>query len=199
MNWSSFERFEREIYEVGFSKDALVIDVRDNGGGFTTDHLLTMLTQPIHAITSPRGGGRGYPEGRYIYATWRKPIVALCNQGSFSNAEIFCHAVKTLGLGQVVGMPTAGGVISTGRKQIMDVGSLRLPFRGWFLATTGQDMELNGAIPDYIVELLPGKQVQGQDAQLDKAIQVLLEKIEQNVAQRIPLQFNSDRQKAGNR
>ena len=60
-------------------------------------------------------------------------------------------------------------------------------------------MELNGAIPDYIVELLPGKQVQGQDTQLDKAIQVLLEKIEQNVAQPIPLRFNSDRQKAGNR
>ena len=123
----------------------------------------------------------------------------MCNQGSFSNAEIFCHAVKTLGLGQVVGIPTAGGVISTGRKQIMDVGSLRLPFRGWFLATTGQDMELNGAIPDYIVKLLPGKQVQGQDAQLNKSIQVLLEKIEQNVAQTIPLRFNSDRQKAGNR
>ena len=54
MDWSSFERFEKEVYEIGFGKDALVIDVRDNRGGFTTDHLLTMLTQRIHAIASVR-------------------------------------------------------------------------------------------------------------------------------------------------
>ena len=78
MDWSSFERFEKGVYEIGFGKDTLVIDVRDNRGGFTTDHLLTMLTQQIHAITSVRNGEPGYLKGRRIYATWHKPIVVLC-------------------------------------------------------------------------------------------------------------------------
>ena len=126
MNMSSFYRFESELYAIAADKDGIVIDVRDNGGGFTTDHLLTVLTQPVHAITVPRGGGPGYPHDRKVYASWTKPIVVLCNQNSFSNAEIFSHAIKTLKRGQLVGVPTAGGVISTGGVRIMDVGFLRI-------------------------------------------------------------------------
>lgn len=173
MNMPSFYRFERELYAVGAGKNGIVIDVRENGGGFTTDHLLTALTQPAHAITVPRGGGRGYPQDRSVYATWRKPIVVLCNQNSFSNAEIFSHAIKTLKRGKVVGVPTAGGVISTGGTQIMDVGFLRMPFRGWYILGTGEDMELNGAVPDHIVWPEPGELPRGIDRQLTKAIQVL--------------------------
>ena len=60
----------------------MVIDVRENGGGSTTDHLLTILTQPRHAITVPRGGTQGYPQDRMVYARWDKPVVVLCNQNS---------------------------------------------------------------------------------------------------------------------
>jgi tricorn protease len=174
MSMPSFHKFEEELYSVGAGKDGLVIDVRENGGGSTTDHLLTALTQPVHAITVPRGGGPGYPQDRKIYATWNKPIVVLCNQNSFSNAEIFSHAIKTLKRGQLVGVPTAGGVISTGGTQIMDVGFLRLPFRGWYLIEDGQDMELRGAVPHHIVWPEPGQMPRGQDVQLAKAVEVLL-------------------------
>jgi tricorn protease len=177
MNWPSFQKLERELYAEGAGKEGLIIDVRNNGGGFTTDHLLTMLCQPTHAITVPRGGGPGYPEDRRVYATWNKPIIVLCNQNSFSNAEIFSHAIKKLKRGKLVGVPTAGGVISTGGTQVMDVGFLRLPFRGWFVLPTGEDMELNGAVPDYIVWNKPGEMPNGKDAQLDKAVQVLLEDV----------------------
>ncbi len=178
MSWPSFRKFEQELYAVGAGKDGLIIDVRENGGGFTADHLLTILTQPTHAITVPRDGGPGYPQDRRVYATWNKPIAVLCNQNSFSNAEIFSHAIKTLKRGHLIGVPTAGGVISTGRKRIMDVGYLRVPFRGWFVLPTGEDMELNGAIPDFIVWNRPGQIPQGEDAQLDKAIEVLLNDVE---------------------
>ncbi len=177
MNWPSFQKLERELYAEGAGKDGLIIDVRNNGGGFTTDHLLTMLCQPVHAITVPRGGGQGYPEDRRVYATWNKPIIVLCNQNSFSNAEIFSHAIKKLKRGKLVGVPTAGGVISTGGTQVMDVGYLRLPFRGWYLLPTGEDMELNGAVPDYIVWNKPGEMPSGKDVQLDKAVQVLMEDV----------------------
>jgi tricorn protease len=174
MNWPSFQEFEREIYAEGAGKDGLIIDVRNNGGGFTADHLLTVLCQPSHAITVGRGGEPGYPQDRRVYATWDKPVVVLCNQNSFSNAEIFSHAIKSLNRGKVVGVPTAGGVISTGGRMIMDLGYLRMPFRGWFVITDGEDMELHGAVPHYTVWPRPGEMPQGKDVQLEKAIEVLL-------------------------
>ena len=177
MNWSSFERFEAELYKLGHGKDGLIIDVRENGGGFTTDHLLTCLTQPSHAFTVPRGGGRGYPQDRMVYARWAKPIVVLCNQHSFSNAEIFAHAIKTLRRGRVVGVQTAGGVISTGSTRILDVATLRMPFRGWFVGSTGHDMELNGCVPDIQVLARPEDGSRGVDRQLDAAVAALLEDV----------------------
>ncbi|MFP6874951.1 MAG: S41 family peptidase [Verrucomicrobiales bacterium] len=177
MMWDDFHEFEREIYAQGVGKDGLIIDVRNNGGGFTADHLLTVLTPLLHAQTVPRGGGPGYPGDRRVYASWEKPVVVLCNQNSFSNAEIFSHAVKNLGRGKLVGVPTAGGVISTGSKSIMDVGSIRMPFRGWFLPD-GQDMERNGAVPHHVVWPLPGELSAGKDRQLEKAVKVLKADVE---------------------
>jgi tricorn protease len=174
MNMPSFHKFEEELYSAGFGKDGLVVDVRENGGGSTADQLLTALTQPTHATTIPRGGGPGYPQDRKVYATWDKPIIVLCNQNSFSNAEIFSHAIKTLKRGRLVGVPTAGGVISTGATTIMDIGTLRLPFRGWFLLNDGEDMELNGAVPDIVIWPEPGDMSRGKDAQLAKAVAALL-------------------------
>jgi len=177
MNWPSFLDFERELYDIGYGKDGLIIDVRDNGGGSTTDHLLTALTQPQHAITVPRGGGQGYPQSRMVYATWHKPIVVMCNQNSYSNAEIFSHAIRNLGRGKLIGTPTAGGVISTGARSVMDIGTIRLPFRGWFVQSTGQDMELNGAVPHIIIWPRPAEIPGGKDRQLNKAVQVLQQEI----------------------
>jgi tricorn protease len=177
MNWPSFLKFEEELYSAGAGKEGLIIDVRENGGGFTTDHLLTILTQPDHSITVPRGGGRGYPQGRRVYATWNKPIIVLCNQNSFSNAEIFSHAIKTLKRGRVVGVQTAGGVISTGGRGIMDLGFLRLPFRGWYLLNNGEDMELNGALPHSVVWPSPGDWPAGRDEQLSKSVKMLLDDV----------------------
>lgn len=173
MSMPSFRKFEEDLYAAGAGKEGLVIDVRENGGGSTADHLLTALTQPRHAIAVPRGGGPGYPQDRTVYATWNKPIVVLCNQNSFSNAEIFSHAIKTLKRGKLVGVPTAGGVISTGGTQIMDVGFLRMPFRGWYVLGDGEDMERHGAVPDVVVWPAPGDAAQGKDAQIEKAVGVL--------------------------
>lgn len=173
MQWNEFIKFEEEIYAQGAGKDGLIIDVRNNGGGFTADHLLTVLTPPEHAFTVARGGSAGYPQDRRVYATWGKPITVLCNQNSFSNAEIFSHAVKHLDRGNLVGVTTAGGVISTGSSKIMDVGTLRIPFRGWFRLGDGADMEMNGAKPDFLVWNQPGELSQGIDRQIEKAVEVL--------------------------
>jgi tricorn protease len=182
MDQTSFKKFEEDLYEAGAGKEGLVIDVRENGGGSTADLLLTALTQPRHAFTVPRDGGQGYPQDRTVFATWHKPIIVLCNQNSFSNAEIFSHAIKNLGRGKLVGVPTAGGVISTGATTVMDVGLLRLPFRGWYDIKSGQDMELNGATPDVIIWNEPGDLAKGKDRQLEKAVGLLLTDVENEKA-----------------
>jgi tricorn protease len=194
MNMASFYRFEQELYEIAGDRDGIVIDVRENGGGFTTDHLLTVLTQPVHAITVPRGGTAGYPQDRRIYATWNKPIIVLCNQNSFSNAEIFSHAIKGLKRGTLVGVPTSGSVISTGSRRIMDLGTLRMPFRGWYVSSTGADMELNGAVPDHILWPKPGELPAGVDIQLKKAVDLLSAEVTVRKAKpAVPLKKASER------
>lgn len=173
MNMSSFRRYQEDLIRAGSGKDGLIIDVRFNGGGSTADHVLTTLTQPEHARTVPRDGGLGYPRSRRVYVSWGKPIVLMCNEYSFSNAEILAHAVKTIGRGRLVGMRTAGGVISTGSRSLLDGSRLRMPFRGWYLTESGQDMELNGCLPDVAL----WNQPYGPDAQLEAAVRTLAEDV----------------------
>lgn len=178
MNMPSFRQMETDLFHAGDGKDGLIIDVRNNGGGSTTDHVLTALTQPVHAITRSRGSGEGYPQDRKVYASWSKPIVVLCNENSFSNAEIFSHAVKQIGRGRVVGMRTAGGVISTGSANLLDGSSVRMPTRGWYLVNTGEDMELNGCLPDIALWNPPN----GEDMQLQVAVKALQEDVAAELA-----------------
>ncbi len=173
MGTPSLLDFERKLYAAGHGKDALLIDVRDNGGGWTTDMVLSMLMVNDHAFTIPRGGGVGYPQGRRIFGTWNKPVVVLCNENSYSNAEIFSWAIKTLKRGPLVGKQTFGAVISTGGQGLLGGAFIRMPFRGWYVRDdAGTNMELNGCPPDYPVENLPGDYASERDRQLEKAIEI---------------------------
>ncbi len=168
-------QFERELYEAASSgKAGLIVDVRDNRGGNIADHLLAMLSPGRHASTFRRGGELGYPQSRKPSVTWDQPLVVLCNQNSFSNAEIFCHGIKTLGRGTLIGTPTSGGVISTYDTDIRGIGRLRIPHRGWQVYTTGQNMDQAGAMPDIRVDQELSDIVAGRDKQLERAISELL-------------------------
>lgn len=177
MNVPSLERFEMELYSEAHGKDGLVVDVRNNGGGWTTDYLLAMLMVKRHAITIPRDGEPGYPQDRLPLYAWTKPAIFLCNEFSFSNAEIFSHAVKTLKRGKLVGWPTYGAVISTGGTTLIDGSYFRIPFRGWYVKGSMVNMEHNGAVPDIIVQEPPGDEAKGIDRQLERAVKELLAEI----------------------
>jgi tricorn protease len=89
---------------------------------------------------------------------------------------------------------TAGGVISTGSTQIMDLGRLRLPFRAWFLLNDGEDMELNGCVPHHTVWPKPGEWPAGVDTQLAKGVEVLLSDVAEWKKQPKPkLRYSSER------
>ena len=189
MNAPSFESFERELKASGYDKKGIVIDVRYNGGGWTTDRLMAVLNVDQHAYTIPRGAANNlqkenkkfqanYPfNERAILSVNTKPTVALCNENSYSNAEIFSHAYKNLGLGKLVGQPTFGAVISTGGYGLSK-GYVRMPFRAWYVKKSGLNMENDApAVPDYLVKNKPGWGARGEDTQLQKAVDVLLEEI----------------------
>lgn len=173
MGEASLRAFERDLYAVAYGKEALIIDVRFNGGGRTADYLLTMLHPVRHAYTIGRNGAPGYPQDRLPVIGWHQPIAVLCNERSFSNAEIFSHAIKTLKRGPLIGMPTAGGVISTGQRRLMDGSTVATPLRGWYTLDKGINQEGNGAVPDYLVPFTPDDEAAGRDPQLDKALEVL--------------------------
>jgi C-terminal processing protease CtpA/Prc len=189
MNWSSFERFERELMAAGYGKDGIVIDVRYNGGGWTTDYLMAVLNVTQHSYTIPRGATddiskhHGDFKDTYPFAerlplsAWTKPSIALSNENSYSNAEIFSHAYKALGIGKLVGRPTFGAVISTGGYGLVDGSMVRMPFRGWWVKATGENMERVPATPDIEVFNPPAYKAKGVDPQLERAVKELLKDV----------------------
>ncbi|NAS30057.1 PDZ domain-containing protein [Flavobacteriaceae bacterium R38] len=190
MNWISFERFERELTAAGLGKEGIVIDVRYNGGGWTTDYLMTVLSVKQHAYTVPRGAAKNlknehkkfinhYPfSERLPLTSWTKPSIALTNHTSYSNAEIFAHAYKTLGIGKVVGEATFGAVISTGGRGLIDGSAVRMPFRGWYVKATESNMELGPAVPDVTAINAPDDKAKNKDTQLKKAVDELLKQLD---------------------
>ncbi len=183
MNQSSLEVFERDLYAAAHGKQGLLIDVRNNGGGWTTDRLLASIMVKKHAYTIPRGADRditwGYPQDRFYLQRYHLPINMLCNENSFSNAEIISHAFKTLERGHLVGQTTFGAVISTGGTRLIDGTYVRIPFRGWYLLD-GTDMEEQGAVPHIIVPQTPEAECRNEDEQLQAAVDDLLKRINEN-------------------
>jgi tricorn protease len=181
MGQESLDVFERDLYAAAVGKDGLIIDVRNNGGGWTADRLLSSIMVQPHAYTLPRGADRNavghYPQDRLFIQRYTLPVNMLCNEKSFSNAEIVSHAFKTLKRGTLVGQQTYGGVISTGGTSLVDGTFVRLPFRGWFL-NDGTDMERNGARPDIVVDQTPEAESRDEDEQLRVAVEDLVKRLD---------------------
>ncbi len=176
MNDDEYNRFEHEIFAEGFDKDGMVIDVRDNTGGFTADKILNILGVQRHSWSVARHGNPAYLAGYWGRPVFDKPIVVLCNQNTVSNGEIFSHAIKQLKRGKLVGIQTNGGVIATMDTPLLDLGMIRRAHYGWY-TLDGTDMELCGALPDVIVENTPADTDAGRDPQLDAAIDILIDDV----------------------
>jgi Tol biopolymer transport system component/C-terminal processing protease CtpA/Prc len=173
MEPETIRQLELEIYRASLDHDGLILDMRDNAGGNAADQVLTMFCQPRHAFTIPRDGPAGYPAGRRGHPVWDQPLVVLCNANTCSNAEIFCHAMQQTGRAPLIGTATAGCVITAVEETIPDVGSLQVPYRGWFNANTGDDLDLHGVIPEHMVALEPAAEAAGLDPQFQRALDVI--------------------------
>ena len=174
MNQPSLRKFEKEIREFR-NKEALVIDQRWNGGGNIEQELLAILVQRQYQIWQPRGTE---PAGR-PFAGFFGPKIVLQNWRSGSNAEMFPAGFRALGLGKVVGTPTAGAVIGTGSYSLIDGSTVRTPGVGVFLADAKRtNMENYGVPPDILVDNTPADTLAGRDRQLEVAVEELMKQLQ---------------------
>jgi tricorn protease len=171
MDEHGLDRFLRSLYSDNFDKEAIVLDVRYNGGGFTHDQVLNYLGAKEHTWFRQRFGGEGLVLRSYD-RKWTRPLVLLINNRSYSDAEIFPSAFRTLGLGKLVGQQTGGYVIGTSAIRLIDGSLFRVPQLGVY-TVKGINMEKEGVKPDVPVEVDPDQLAKGVDAQLDKAVEVL--------------------------
>ena len=164
-------KFKRELGSYAYDKEALIIDVRNNGGGYIGGQLLGMLERNIYAYSKHRFMDKKTEQPAQY--GWTKPVVVLINEHSFSNAEIFPSGFKALKLGKVVGVTTAGGVIGTYNVELMDGTTFRLPTVKW-ISKKGENLENFGVKPDIYIENTPEDVRNDRDPQLKKAIEVIL-------------------------
>ncbi|MBN1880407.1 PD40 domain-containing protein [bacterium] len=169
MGKRSLEQFRNDLFALNWEKEALIIDVRGNPGGYIHNELIRHLYGKNFGISKARRGeSREHPD--YV---WRKPSVVVIDERSFSDAEVFPNGYQTLGIGKVIGMPTFGGVIGTGGISLLNNAWFRIPWVGWY-TSDGRNMENSGAIPDIQVEREPGEELAGRDSQLERAVKELL-------------------------
>lgn len=177
MNNPSLTSFRQEVYSEGFGRDGLVIDVRENHGGFTADRMMMSLFCPKHNMWARRGNDIEYCLGYSENPLWYKPIVVLCSEETGSNAEIFSHGIRQTKRGRLVGRQTGGAVIAVDTVSVLDYGTILMPRFGVF-CLDGTDMEFNGARPDVEVDNRPDELAKGIDRQLEAAIDALKEDVE---------------------
>lgn len=176
MSQASLDRLYLDLDSADFGRQGVVIDIRNNNGGFVNAYALDVLTRRPYLTMIPRGFPSGSARVALGQRALERPTVLMTNQNSLSDAEDFTEGYRALGLGKVVGVPTAGWIIYTSNVTLIDGSSLRLPFTR-VLDHTGKDMELHPRPVDVEVQNPPGSWAAGRDPQLETAVTTLLAQV----------------------
>ena len=155
------------------TKQGVVIDIRDNNGGFVNQYALDVFTRKNFLTMTPRDGSPAPARAALGQRALGLPTILVTNQGSLSDAEDFTEGYRALELGKVVGEPTAGWIIYTGSAQLLDGSTIRVPFIR-VQGADGGDMEMHPRRVDIPAERMAGDWLQGVDAQLHRAVTELL-------------------------
>ncbi|MFF7599652.1 S41 family peptidase [Streptomyces mirabilis] len=177
--WAQIHRDLR----VEVAREGLVVDVRENRGGHTSQLVVEKLARRIVGWDLPRGmRPYSYPEDAP-----RGPVVAVANEFSGSDGDIVNAAIKALGIGPVVGTRTWGGVVGIdSRYRLVDGTLVTQPKYAFWLDGYGWGVENHGVDPDVEVVQTPQDYAAGRDAQLDEAIRIALAALAENPAKAAP-------------
>jgi tricorn protease len=161
------------------NKDGIIIDVRRNGGGWTEYFLIDKLER----VMTSQNVLRGMVPFRYPGPAGNGNYVVVSNENNGSDGEAFVDHFKVRKLGTVVGVRSWGGLVGILNQQLtVDNGTVEQSNNAFYGRDGKWIVENHGADPDILVDNDPGSAVAGRDLQLEKAIEVMLEKIKKNPA-----------------
>jgi len=162
-------------YYPQLDKEGLIVDVRANGGGNVSRMLIERLRRKMLGVNFSRVDdyGNTYPDGVFI-----GPMVALLDQNSASDGDIFPYMFREAGLGPLIGKRSWGGVVGiNNRGPLIDGGSIFVP--GSALANKNGEwvIEGHGVDPDIDVDNDPKSELAGHDQQLERGISEVMAKL----------------------
>jgi len=174
MGPEGLNEFVRRFYPQ-LNRQALIIDVRGNGGGNVSPQIIERLRRELAMVSVRRGGTPSTNPAQMLLG----PKVTLLNEYSASDGDLFPYRFREHGLGKLIGKRSWGGVVGiTNSLPFIDGGELRKPEfapyakdgRNWIIEGLGVD-------PDIVVDNDPAREFRGEDQQLDQAIEVMLEEL----------------------
>ncbi|MBI2756492.1 MAG: PDZ domain-containing protein [Chloroflexi bacterium] len=180
MGAEGYAEFHRG-YLAEFDHDALIVDVRFNGGGHVSPLLLGKLARKRLGYDFPRWAA----PAPYPAEAPAGPIVALTNEQAGSDGDIFSHAFKMMKLGPLVGKRTWGGVIGIHPRHTLADGTVTTqPEFSFFFDDVGWGVENYGTDPDVEVDNAPQDYVRGADPQLERSVELVLRLLDEQPAHR---------------
>ena len=176
MSQQSLNQLYLDLDAENFGREGVVIDIRNNSGGFVNVYAIDVLARRGYLTMTPRGQSSTPARTVLGQRALHRPTILLTNQHSLSDAEDFSEGYRSLRLGQVVGEPTAGWIIYTSNQPLIDGTSFRLPFIK-ITANDGTNMERNPRPVDIEATRPIGETLIGRDSQLDVAVRELLKQL----------------------
>ena len=151
--------------------DGLIVDVRYNGGGHVSQHILKVLAQRPLGFDETRHGGREFFPSYAVQGV----MVGLTNETAGSDGDIFSHSFKLMGLGPLIGKRTWGGVIGiNGQYSLRDRTVTTQPEFSFWFKDVEWEVENYGTDPDIEVEITPEDWAAKRDPQLMRGIEEAL-------------------------
>lgn len=175
MSVAGLDEFTKLFYSQ-LDKKALIIDDRMNGGGNVSPMILERLQRVAYRVNMSRNGSTDptpVPNATHV-----GPKVCLVDKYSSSDGDLFPYGFQQLKLGPVIGVRTWGGIVGiSGSKPYVDGQQVTTPFFTSYSTDGKWIIENHGVDPDIIVDINPFEDFKGNDAQLNKAIEILKEQL----------------------
>jgi len=174
MGVEGLNEFARYFYPQ-LEKEGLIIDDRENGGGNVSPMILERLAREPYRMTMYRGTTR---TGTIPDAVQVGPKVCLINKYSASDGDLFPWGFRALGLGKLIGTRTWGGIVGiSGSLPFIDGTDIRVPFFTSYSMDGEWIIENHGVDPDIQIDNDPIKEWNGEDQQLDRAIEEVMKEL----------------------
>ena len=171
--YTAFNRY----YFAQLGRDGAVIDERWNRGGLAADYVVDYLRRPVMNYFGPRDGHPFTTPGNVIQGA----KAMLTNMYAGSGGDALPWYFRFHKIGPLVGTRTWGGLIGIGGyPELMDGGGVTAPHFAFYNTKGEWDVENHGVPPDVEVEMSPKLWRQGRDAQLEKAVQVVLDQLQKS-------------------